>query len=176
MKMSEKLPNTLNNQKICTRCGEIKDVGDFSKRKAMKDGRRSQCKSCDKNHNDKYKSENKEAINIQRKKYKKAHPELSRKYKHERRARMFNNGYEDINIEYFWKVQMGYCQLCFSRIDRSLHHTDMMSWTLDHIIPLSKGGGHLYENIQLAHRICNQKKGSKIIERGYYAKFSRGRV
>lgn len=160
----------MSQQKTCTRCGQTKETEAFSKRKALKDGLRSQCKSCDLIHNKKYKEENKEAINIQRKEYKKLHPELARKYKHERRARIYNNGYEAIDTEYFWKIQMAYCQLCFSKIDRNLHHVDMMSWTLDHIIPLSKGGGHLYSNIQLAHRVCNQKKGNKIIERGYYAK------
>ena len=35
--------------------------------------------------------------------------------------------------------------------------------TLDHIIPLSKGGEHSYRNIQLAHLSCNSAKGAKII-------------
>lgn len=153
----------MSQKKQCTKCNFIKEIIEFSKRKALKDGYRSQCKECDKLHNDRYKSENKETINIQRKEYRKSHPELARKYKHERRARMYNNGYEHVDIEYFWKVQMGYCQLCFTSIDRTLHHRDMMSWTLDHKIPLSKGGPHFYSNLQLAHRMCNQKKGSKII-------------
>lgn len=35
--------------------------------------------------------------------------------------------------------------------------------TIDHIIPLSKGGTHTYNNVQLAHYICNSKKSDKIL-------------
>ena len=34
----------------------------------------------------------------------------------------------------------------------------------DHIIPLSKGGTHTTENLQLAHRGCNQWKRDEILE------------
>lgn len=33
--------------------------------------------------------------------------------------------------------------------------------TVDHIIPLAKGGRTTIENCQLAHFDCNQKKGSR---------------
>lgn len=33
---------------------------------------------------------------------------------------------------------------------------------LDHIVPLSKGGSHTYENVTLSCRLCNLKKGNKI--------------
>lgn len=32
--------------------------------------------------------------------------------------------------------------------------------TIDHIIPLSKGGLHSWNNIQLAHLSCNSSKGA----------------
>ena len=35
--------------------------------------------------------------------------------------------------------------------------------TLDHIVPLSKKGGHIWENVQIAHAICNVKKGAKLM-------------
>jgi CRISPR/Cas system Type II protein with McrA/HNH and RuvC-like nuclease domain len=34
--------------------------------------------------------------------------------------------------------------------------------SIDHIIPLSKGGLHNWDNVQLAHRKCNRKKSDKI--------------
>lgn len=36
--------------------------------------------------------------------------------------------------------------------------------TLDHIDPLSNGGLDVLENLQLAHRVCNQIKGSTLPE------------
>lgn len=33
---------------------------------------------------------------------------------------------------------------------------------LDHIIPLSRGGSHSYENVTLSCRLCNLKKGNKL--------------
>ena len=31
--------------------------------------------------------------------------------------------------------------------------------TIDHIIPMAKGGGHTWDNVQIAHALCNSKKG-----------------
>ena len=32
--------------------------------------------------------------------------------------------------------------------------------TIDHIVPLSKGGRHEYANVQPAHSLCNHVKGN----------------
>ena len=32
--------------------------------------------------------------------------------------------------------------------------------SIDHIIPISKGGSHQWDNVQLAHRSCNRIKGN----------------
>lgn len=34
--------------------------------------------------------------------------------------------------------------------------------TLDHIIPLSKGGTHTWDNVQLAHMSCNAGKCDRL--------------
>jgi 5-methylcytosine-specific restriction endonuclease McrA len=34
-------------------------------------------------------------------------------------------------------------------------------WTIDHIVPIAKGGKHVRENLQLAHKLCNQRKGAR---------------
>lgn len=34
--------------------------------------------------------------------------------------------------------------------------------TIDHIIPISKGGGHTWDNVQVVHRRCNLNKGSSV--------------
>ena len=34
--------------------------------------------------------------------------------------------------------------------------------SIDHIVPIDKGGGHVWSNVQVAHRICNSIKSNKI--------------
>ena len=34
--------------------------------------------------------------------------------------------------------------------------------SIDHIIPISKGGQHTWDNVQLAHMICNSIKNNKM--------------
>lgn len=42
-----------------------------------------------------------------------------------------------------------------------------MSAEVDEIIPVSKGGSPFdRNNVQLVHRICNQRKGNKLIREG----------
>lgn len=54
------------------------------------------------------------------------------------------------------------CALCGQPIDYSLPAGDPMSYELDEIVPVSKGGSP-YDpaNVQPAHRICNQRKGNR---------------
>lgn len=54
------------------------------------------------------------------------------------------------------------CALCFDPIDFSLAFPHPLSKSVDHIIPLSKGGPHDPSNCQLAHLICNTAKGAKV--------------
>ncbi len=54
------------------------------------------------------------------------------------------------------------CAICGLPIDKRLKFPDPMSATADHIIPVAKGG-HPSDpsNLQIAHLICNQVKGTK---------------
>lgn len=56
------------------------------------------------------------------------------------------------------------CQLCTEPVDRMLAYPDPMSQSLDHVIPLSRGGHHVWDNVQLAHLICNTRKQARIEE------------
>jgi 5-methylcytosine-specific restriction endonuclease McrA len=50
------------------------------------------------------------------------------------------------------------CALCGSAVIPSGHKADPLSATVDHKVPMSKGGGHTWENVQLAHRRCNVRR------------------
>lgn len=58
----------------------------------------------------------------------------------------------------------GLCQLCQEPVLLTVQHPDPKSLSIDHIVPLSKGGVHAFYNLQLAHLSCNVKKSNKINE------------
>lgn len=53
------------------------------------------------------------------------------------------------------------CGICLLPVDGALRNPDIMSPSLDHIVPLARGGHHTRANTQLAHMICNSRKGDR---------------
>ena len=53
------------------------------------------------------------------------------------------------------------CHICGQPIDYDLPHTDPMSFVVDHVIPLQRGGNDDLTNAQAAHALCNARKGTK---------------
>jgi 5-methylcytosine-specific restriction endonuclease McrA len=57
------------------------------------------------------------------------------------------------------------CGICGQPVDMSLKHGHPMAATIDHIIPIAKGGHPSdIENLQLAHWTCNRQKSDKIFK------------
>ena len=78
-----------------------------------------------------------------------------------RRARMKEAFVENVVAARVFRRDKWICGICGTAVsqlnDRKL--VDIAS--LDHIIPISKGGEHSYANTQLAHLSCNLSKGAK---------------
>lgn len=53
------------------------------------------------------------------------------------------------------------CQLCMEPLDMQAGRSQPLAATIDHIVPLSKGGHHTYANTQAAHFRCNVAKGNR---------------
>ena len=53
------------------------------------------------------------------------------------------------------------CQICDEPIDWSRCKAKKLWPSLDHIIPISKGGEHIYDNCRMVHFGCNAKKGNR---------------
>lgn len=56
-----------------------------------------------------------------------------------------------------------YCAICGRFVDKTLSQYDPMAPEVDEIIPVSRGGSpYDIDNLQLTHRICNERKGSRM--------------
>lgn len=68
------------------------------------------------------------------------------------------------------KAEQRDCWICRAfgrpaRIDYDLPHMHPMSFVVDELIPVSKGGSPLnYHNVDAAHRRCNGWRGNKSVE------------
>jgi 5-methylcytosine-specific restriction endonuclease McrA len=47
------------------------------------------------------------------------------------------------------------CSICGGEVTRA-------TWSMDHVVPLAKGGPHTYANVALAHLVCNIAKGDRL--------------
>ena len=59
------------------------------------------------------------------------------------------------------------CAICGELCDPNDHswskYSGPMYPSIDHIIPMSRGGGHTWDNVQVAHIICNSYKSDKVV-------------
>lgn len=85
----------------------------------------------------------------------KANPHIPREKELRRRAQKLALPCDDVNLQVVFERDQGVCGICGESADPE-------SWHLDHIIPLSKGGHHTYENVQVSHPSCNLRKGARL--------------
>lgn len=58
------------------------------------------------------------------------------------------------------------CHLCGDPVRNVRHRRGMPRMdgpTIDHVVPLARGGAHTWDNVALAHFICNSRRGAKPI-------------
>lgn len=53
------------------------------------------------------------------------------------------------------------CGICTEPVDPEATWPDPLSASLDHVVPVSRGGVHVPENAQCAHLVCNVQKGAR---------------
>lgn len=77
-------------------------------------------------------------------------------------------GDKDITLEKLYNRACGICALCGGLCDYDdyifrdkIFIAGNRYPSIDHIIPISKGGSHTWDNVQLAHRQCNSIKNNK---------------
>lgn len=77
--------------------------------------------------------------------------------------RIYRNGQPDLSITLtkVFKRDGGICQICGKRIGFDCDSNSDDYPSIDHILPLAKGGLHQWNNVQLACRGCNTAKGTR---------------
>lgn len=76
---------------------------------------------------------------------------------------------KDITLEALYRRDSGVCYLCGGRCDwndrdKEKNTVGASYPSIDHIIPIARGGLHAWNNVRLAHFKCNQEKGADVIE------------
>lgn len=75
---------------------------------------------------------------------------------------------DDISLEEVFRRDKGICHICGMACDWNDHAwkgnvfiTGRLYPTIDHVVPLARGGEHSWENVRLAHLCCNSAKGAR---------------
>jgi hypothetical protein len=93
-----------------------------------------------------------------RRKYEQVEAGIPLDVSHRARARRFGVENQYINKLSVFERDDWRCGICGDPVDREAEWPAPMSVSLDHIVPLSAGGGHVYDNVQCAHLQCNLRK------------------
>ena len=95
---------------------------------------------------------------------------------HRRRARRYHVAFDkSITLITLYRRDKGVCQICGKPCDWNDDIYGSCGPTypsIDHIKPFAHGGGHTWDNVQLAHFMCNSVKGSTYGEVTYNAKLA----
>ena len=69
---------------------------------------------------------------------------------------------ENVDISVVLEKSGWKCGICGEGIPKDAVFPDSLYRSLDHIVPLSKGGKHEYGNVQAAHYGCNAAKSDRL--------------
>ena len=109
----------------------------------------------------KWRAENPEAAKAKMSEWIAANPqrwtELTRAYGGRRRARKAATQTGPVDLAQILERDGMVCHICSGVIEA------MTDLHFDHVIPLSKGGPHIAENIAPSHAQCNMHKGARLI-------------
>lgn len=142
---------------VCTVCGKSFSIADY-----MKDCGLKQIQ-----HNPSYCSDAcKRKANHRKSKECKIRSGNFDRGNHRHRARKYGVAYESgITLKKVWKRDKGICQICGKPCDwndRSWNkYCGPLYPSIDHVIAMANGGGHIWSNVQLAHMMCNSEKGDR---------------
>lgn len=86
--------------------------------------------------------------------------------KNERLKIARRNGQFDADIDIYKLIERdgGHCYLCGDDILFTCHFNDPKYPTIEHVMPIAKGGTHSWDNVKVACRECNTRKSTTLID------------
>jgi 5-methylcytosine-specific restriction endonuclease McrA len=73
----------------------------------------------------------------------------------------YGNGHRRRQLRAVVLAEEDECWLCHRPVDPELKHPHPWSATIDEVVPVSKGGSpYSRDNVRLAHRVCNIRRGN----------------
>lgn len=128
----------VRNDHVCVGCG---DTFNRLVEKAKRDNRRYCSVAC-------------------RWKDRRATDKFNQNWTPKRRAEYHHVEYEAVNRRKVFERDRWRCGICGMKVNKLLKGPHPMSPSLDHVIPMSRGGGHTYANTQCSHLQCNVIKNA----------------
>ncbi len=128
--------------KRCVGCGDYKDEEEYYASGSTEDGLNRYCKQCCKVNR---------ALEAVRKRDKTSKVSIRQRVRAQGLGVEFDT---DILLVNVFKRYKGICAICGLWVPAG-------KASLDHTKPLSKGGTHTHDNVQLAHLRCNLRKGAR---------------
>lgn len=143
--------------KYCKKCDTWLVPDDFPKCSRNRDGRYGYCRKCSNKRNKTWRQDNKTKRTEYLATYRQLHLLEHRQYERKRTAQKLKTAVGAVDYNKILERDGYICHLCGEGVERSDLH-------FDHVIPLSKGGPHIEENIRVSHARCNLRKHDKIVE------------
>lgn len=156
--------NAPEGAKWCPRCSAYKPVDSFSRSKSTVSGFQSWCKPCMATNEIGRKRVLTEDQRAQRREYYRRYlADPLNLAKHSARSRRRRVTERAGAVEPYTSLEIAErdswrCQICGKRIGRSFRFPHPRSLSVDHIVPISKGGDDVRANVQAAHLRCNISK------------------
>jgi 5-methylcytosine-specific restriction endonuclease McrA len=160
----------VDGKRICPGCGGDKPLAGYSPHRGTKSGFQVYCKPCSaaRTHRSRQRPEfvrtprDMDQARDYARRWREAHPDAVRSFAAARRARRQAATTEKFSVAEIFQRDNWTCHLCGSAIDRELRFPDSWSASLDHVIPLSKGGAHSRANCAASHLFCNISKKDRV--------------
>jgi len=113
-----------------------------------------------------WRENNRELHKVMKQQWSQKNPHAVRELASKRRARKRRAFVENVDRIAVFARDGWVCQRCGITCSAETQWPDPTFPSLDHIIPLSKGGEHSYANTQLLCLQCNLRKGNKVLGDG----------